>query len=116
MTYRDQKQRARTFDNTPTLTDQASARDTDINVIVGQFLVHGQAPGAAREPIYDDFTDLPDDFRGYIERARSLKDHKAKLPPELQNMSIDSLLALTPEELKNKLTPPQTEATKEETK
>lgn len=94
------------FTNTePTMTDQASARDTDINVIVTQFGIHGQAPGGADQPIYGDFTEFPTDLRETIEMGKRLAYHKGKLPDALKDMPIDELLALTPETLRAKLTP-----------
>lgn len=107
------------FINTePTLTDQAGARDTDINVIVAQFGIHGQAPGAPGDPIYGDFTGLPQGLRESIETARRLDIYKNQLPDALKGMSIDELLALTPETLRAKLTPAETPADekKDETK
>jgi len=115
--WKKNKARAVTWDDTPTLTDQAGANDTDINVIVGQFLVHGQVPGGAKKPIYgEDYTQLPNDLRGFIEMGRTLKEHRDRLPKELQGMPLTELLALTPEQLTAKLTPPQQEAKKEEPK
>ncbi|WNK12988.1 MAG: internal scaffolding protein [Microvirus sp.] len=117
MNYQKNRIKARTVNHQPTLTDQAGARDTDINVIVKQFLVHGQMPGTTKQPIPDaDFTRLPTDLRGFIDLGRSIQDNKAKLPPSLQGMSTDKLLALTPEELKIILAPPETEKPKEEPK
>lgn len=102
----------------PTLTDQAAAKDTDLNVIVDQFLVHGQAPGAAKDPIYGDFSGMPNNLRDAIETSRKAAYHKSRLPKELQSLSIDELLALTPEDIRKRLTPPEppAEPTKEEPK
>lgn len=94
------------FTNTqPTLTDQAGARDTDINVIVAQFGIHGQVPQGASNPLYGDFTDLPNGLRESIEMARNMRAEQDKLPEQLRGLSIDELLALTPETLREKLTP-----------
>jgi len=116
MIYQKNRLKARTFSNKPTLTDQAGARDTDINVIVGQFMVHGQLPGNSKQPIQGaDFTNMPTDLRGFIELGKSIETNKQKLPPQLKGMSLEKILSLTPEELKTILAPPE-EKPKEETK
>lgn len=89
----------------PTLTDQAGARDTDINIIVAQFGIHGQVPGPAQDPMYGDFTDMPNGLAESIQTARTLKEHKNRLPEALKDMTVDELLALTPDTLRAKLTP-----------
>lgn len=106
MSYRENKERAKTRNDQPTMTEQSQARDTDINVIVGKFIKTGVAPGAAQEPQYGDFSNLPSDLRGFIEVAESLAEKRAALPAKLKNMPMDELLALTPEQLTNILTPP----------
>lgn len=105
MSYAINKARARTVTTKPSLTDQSQARETDINVIVGRFLKTGTAPGG-KPPIYGDFTQLDGDLREMIERARTLHKERAKLPKELQNLPIEELLALSPDKLKDILTPP----------
>jgi len=114
--YAQNKIKAKTVSKKPTLTDQASARDADINVIVGQFLTHGQVPGTTKQPIVGaDFTKMPTDLRGFIDLGKSLEKNKARLPAQLKGMTTDKLLSLTPEELKTILAPPE-EKPKEETK
>jgi len=117
MIYQINRIKARTVNNEPSLTDQAGAKDADINVIVGQFLIHGQMPGTTKTPIPGaDFTNMPTDLRGFIELGRSIENKKRQLPPQLKGMTTAQLLALTPEELKTILAPPQEEAKKEEPK
>lgn len=116
MIFQANKRRAITHTTKPTETDQSQARDTDINVIVKQFLVHGQAPGHNKQPINADFTQLPTDLRGFIEMGQSLAELKAKLPDQVRELPTEELLALTPEQLLNKLTPPQPEVKKDEPK
>lgn len=106
MSYRENKARARTVNNDPTMTEQSQARDTDINVIVGRFLKTGMAPGAPQEPQFGDFSNLPTDLRGFIEVANTLAEKRQALPDKLRDMPMDELLALTPDELTNILTPP----------
>lgn len=104
--YQKNKLAAQTRTVNPTLTDQSQARETDINVIVGRMGITGAVPGNSQPPMYGDFTNLPTDLREFIECARTIGDHWKHLPPELKGMGMDELLALTPEELTTKLTPP----------
>lgn len=104
--YARNKARAITRNTEPTLTEQSMAKDTDINVIVGRFRITGRVPGAQGQPMSGDFTQMPDDLRGYIEAAKGMKKHWNGLPEKLRNLPMDKLLALTPTELTNILTPP----------
>lgn len=90
----------------PTQTDQSAAKDTDINIIVARFLTTGQAPGKATPPVYADCTQYPEDLRDAIEKARSLQQHMQTLPQPLRGLALEELLALTPDQLTAKLTPP----------
>lgn len=103
--YLERRARTRTHTKTETLTDQSEARNTDINVVIGYMLKTGQPPGEAK-PIYGDFTQLPDDLRGFIDTARSMARHRNKLPEKLRNMSVKELTALTPQQIKDILAPP----------
>lgn len=105
-TYKLNKERAKFTNTEPTMTDQAGARETDINVIVARYGISAQMPVAGAQPMYGDFTALPEDLREYIETARSFANHRQNLPEAIRDMPIEELLALTPEELTNKLTPP----------
>jgi len=116
MYYEKNKARARTTDNEPTLTDQAGARQTDINVIVGQFKISGRVPGSTTAPMSGDFSNLPTDLRGMIEESRSLQLKRSKLPPQLREMPIEELLMLTPEKLKTILQPAEQPPKQEESK
>jgi len=107
MNWQKNKALAITRDNTPSLTDQGAARDTDINIIVGQFLVSGKVPGSKNPPLYGDFTELPKDLRGMIEMANSLKRNQANLPEQLRDIPVGHLLTLTPAEINAKLAPPK---------
>jgi len=89
----------------PTLTDQSQARSTDINIIVPQFMGQGTAPGKAGTPMYEDFSELPRDLRGFIEEARELEARRAELPEALRAMDVAELLALPPDKIKAILTP-----------
>lgn len=104
--YHENKERAKYRNTDPTMTDQASANETDVNVIVKRFTISGQAPGTTKEATFADFTELPDNLRDMIEAGRSLQREMSKLPAALKELTVDELLALTPEAMKNKLTPP----------
>lgn len=97
--YKANKLRARTFTKTPTATDQAGARETDINVIVGRMLPTGTVPGLKTQPVYADWTRFPDTLQEMINQARSIEKHLGDLPPWLENLAIQDLMALTPEQL-----------------
>lgn len=101
--WRKNKAKAIYINTEPTMTDQAAAKDTDINVIVKQFGVHGQMPRGPKDPIYGDFTGMPESLRDAVEMARKANYHKRSLPPQLADLSIEELLALTPDTLKAKL-------------
>lgn len=116
MNYYERARTLATRNTKPTLTDQAGAKDTDINVIVKQFGITGQAPGGPKQPIYEDFTKYPDDLRGFIEAGRAIREHIGNLPKELKGMPLDKLLALPPDEITRILTPPPTPAATEEKK
>jgi len=83
-------------DNTPTMTDQSGARDTDINVIVGQFGISGTVPGTQGTAQNLDLTEIPTDLRSMIEKARELNELKNGLPPEYQHLSTEELLTTPP--------------------
>jgi len=109
MNWQKNKELAITRDTTPTMTDQAGARDTDINVIVGQFLTTGRVPGTTKEPIYEDFSQLPKDLRGFIEMGRALEEHRKELPAQLRGIPIDRLVGLTKDQIDAILAPKQEE-------
>jgi hypothetical protein len=118
--WRTNKQKAVYNNRRPTLADQAAARDTDINVIVRNYAVHGQLPLPRGTPLTGDFTQLPTDLRGFIDLARSTKLLRTQLPKQLQHLSNDQLLLLTPDQILKMITPPdkqtdrQTDKPKEE--
>lgn len=93
--YKINRERAITRDTTPSLTDQGGAAETDINVIVRTFGVTGQAPGQAGQPMYLDWTEMPDNLRDYIETARSADELHKQLPEQLKKIPTNELLGLT---------------------
>jgi len=114
MSYAINRLRARTVNNQPTMTDQSQAAETDINVIIKQFMKTGQATGPAENPMYEDFTEFPTDLRSMIERSREVAKLRRELPEKLQHLEVEELLGLTPEAW-NKIMKPE-EPKKEETK
>lgn len=115
MNYYSNKKLSRTRTTTPSLTDQAGARETDINIIVGRMMKTGQLPGAPLPPIYGDFTVFPTDLRSMIETARTLRDHHDKLPKPLRDLTPEQLLGLTAEQLHAIMKPPTSQPTTEPT-
>lgn len=105
MSYEENKRRAVTVDNTPSLTDQSAADDTDLNVIVRQYLTQGTARGNPENATYGDFTQLPTDLRGFIELGRTLQDTIEELPLALRATPLDELVQMTNEQIARILTP-----------
>lgn len=110
--YKANKQDAVTFNREPTMTDQSQAENTDINVIVNQFLKTGQVQQGAT-PIYADFSELPDDLRGFIEVGRSIGRLEGELPEQLRGIPVHELVTMTNEQLLAKLAPPDKTADKQ---
>lgn len=103
--YRTNKKRAVYHNSEPTLTDQSQAGNTDINIIVTQFLRTGQAPGQ-QTPVYGDFTEFPNDLREMFDLARSVRAKIDDLPEELQRVPLDQLVQLTNEQINAMLPKP----------
>lgn len=117
MNYYERAEKLATRNTDPTLTDQSAAQDCDINVIVKRFNVAGMLPQTIQQPRYDDFSDLPDNLRDAIDKARSFKKLQAELPEPLRGKSVDELTKMTPDELTAILSPPKpAEPKKEEPK
>ncbi|WNK14887.1 MAG: internal scaffolding protein [Microvirus sp.] len=107
--------KGRTVNTEPTLCDQSQANQTDINIILNQFLKTGQAPGTAN-PIYGDFTQIPTDLRGFIEMGRSMNTLRSQLPEQLREIPPTVLFNMTDAEILAKITPADKPAdNKEET-
>lgn len=113
MSYRNNKKAAIYNNADPTVTDQSGANHSDINIIVGQQLITGYAPGAPKPPMYEDWTAFPTDLREALEASRALSKIRQGLPAQLQHKPIEELLRLTPNELKHILTPAPTPEEKE---
>lgn len=104
--YYANKRRSIYVDATPTKTDQAGANQSDINIIVGQQLVTGYAPGSPKPPMYEDFTQFPTDLREMLETSRKTKELRARLPKELREKPLEELLTLTTDAITRIITPP----------
>ncbi|AXH75814.1 MAG: internal scaffolding protein [Microviridae sp.] len=100
----------------PSMTDQSGSNDTDINTIVKRYGTYGTMPQSNQQPVYGDVADQPTDLRDRIALIRSIPNIKAGLPKELESLTLEEVLALTPAELTSKLTPVQTATPKDETK
>jgi len=114
MYYQLNRIKARTRTTTPTLTDQSQLKNTDINLMLGNFEFGDvkTGVGAAAAPTYEDYSEVPTDFRDIIELQRQLPNTRQKLPPALQGIPIDQLLNLTQQQLLEILTPPAPEPAK----
>jgi len=112
--YEQYKKRANllaSINDQPSATDQSGADDTDINVIVKRYGVYGTIPQGVKTPQYGvDTTEWPQDLSLAIDLARSLEKIRGELPPAMQKMSTDELLALTPEKIVEILTTPEKSA------
>ena len=105
-THEELRAKARTVNDEPTATDQSAARETDLNIILQRYAQSGTLQSHGKDPMYEDWTEYPEDLRGFIERARTAEKLRASLPQELKGKTLDELVRLTPNELHNILTPP----------
>jgi len=105
MNYQINKERAKYRNDEPSLTDQSQAAGTDINIVMTQFLRTGQQNGT-KAPMFGDFSELPEDLRGFIEMGRSITEHREQLPEQLRNVPTARLFNMTREEISAILNPP----------
>lgn len=115
-THEQRRAAARTIDKTPTLTDQSQAHETDINVIVGKFGIGNTVMGNANPPMYEDFSELPTDLRGFIESRTRLEEARLALPDKLRDIPVDELVYMTPAALAERLKPDEPPKPKDEPK
>jgi len=101
--YYENRKRAQTHNYEPTKTDQAAARECDINVIVRNARIHGQAPGPTKQPQFADFSELPDNLQDFLAMGARAAQARGELPEALQAMSNEELLQATPTELAQRL-------------
>lgn len=109
MNYKANKARAVFVNAAPSMTDQSQAADTDVNVIVKKYAVHGTAPGMGSPPMYLDFTAIPENLRAMMEEGKKLRRYRANLPEQLREKPLEELLLLSKEDIEKILTPPKKE-------
>ncbi|QXP08023.1 MAG: internal scaffolding protein [Arizlama microvirus] len=107
-THEERRAAARTINNEPTLTDQSGAAETDLNIILARYMQSGTLMSHNKEPMYEDWTDLPEDFRGFIETGRQIEALTLQLPDALKKYSVQQLLSMTNEQITGILKPPVT--------
>lgn len=110
--YLTNKRRAIFINTEPTETDQSQADQTDINIILNQFLRTGNAPGQ-QQPIYGDFTEFPTDLREMFDLARSVKTKIEQLPDALARIPLNELVHMTNEQINDILPKPAPEPDEE---
>lgn len=113
MSYAVNKLKSKTVNKLPSLTDQSAAKDTDRNVIVKKFMIHGQVPSGTKPSIFADFTKLPTDLKGFLRQAQSVGKLRKDLPPEFRDLTMEALMTLTPQQIAEKLKKPEPPANKE---
>lgn len=114
--YKANKAKAIYINNTPTMTDQSQAEDTNVNVIMKKYRITGVVPGAAKAPIFADFTELPTSLQQLMEEAQRLPEHLNNLPDQLKGMPLDELVNLTGADLQAILRPKAPTPTQQENK
>lgn len=107
MGYAENKLRSKTIIIGDTLTDQAGAAATDINVIVKKMQQTGSFPMGARQPMYVDLSILPDNLRDMLEMSRNVEQHRNNLPKELQHLSTAELVSMDPAKIAGLMTEQQ---------
>ncbi len=112
--WKKNKAKAIYINNDPSLTDQSQVDSTDVNIIMKKYRVTGLAPGAAKAPVFADFTQLPTTLQELLEESARLPGYRDALPEPFKHMSMDELLSLTPTDIQTILTPPEQPATKTE--
>lgn len=112
MYYQLNKIASRTRTTDPSMTDQSAADSTNVNVILknAKFGNLDFGKGAAKAPHYTDTTNLPADLRDMMELAKQLPGYIGQLPPELRDIPLDQLMAMTAEDIRTRLTPPESPA------
>lgn len=104
-THEELRAKARTTNNEPTQTDQSEARETDLNVILTRYAQSGTVQSHGKEPMYMDWTEMPEDLQGYLHARAQLEERRLELPPQLRDIPTEELLYMTPEAITARLTP-----------
>lgn len=71
-----------TINNQESMTQQSDAAETDINVIVQRF-TQGQLPQVLMEPLYGDFTDVPD-YKTAVEMVKAAEEAFLTIPAKVR--------------------------------
>lgn len=108
MFYQLNKIASRTRTTEPSATDQSQANSTDINIILkgASFGNLEFGKGAAPAPVYNDYSNLPADFRDLIEMSRQLPGYVGQLPPQLRDIPLDVFMSMTPDDIRTRMAPP----------
>lgn len=72
-----------TINNEPTMTQQADAMDTDINLIVKRFTTTGQLPQIQAQAMYEDFTAVTD-YRNALDMVRAADEAFMEIPAAIR--------------------------------
>lgn len=66
------------------LTVQADKDDADINTIVKRFGLTGQLPFGVERPIFDDFTNIPNDYHRAMNFVLAAEDSFMQMPADVR--------------------------------
>lgn len=84
-TYTPNKDRFRpsTVNEEPTLTQKSDAKDADINVIMAKYKKTGQLPKVLLEPMYGDFSEMPD-YRASVTAIQQAEEAFLQVPAKIR--------------------------------
>jgi len=106
-THEELRAAARTVNTDPTETEQSEAHETDLNIILTRYAQSGTIQSHGKPPMFEDWTQYPEDLRGFIEAKHDLERARLALPPELRDIPTDELLYMTPEAINARLPKPK---------
>lgn len=72
-----------TINNEPSMTQEADANETDINVIMAKYQKTGQLPRQLMEPLFGDFTQ-PIDYAQAVTAIRSAEEAFLEIPAKIR--------------------------------
>lgn len=72
-----------TVNTEDSMTQQADAKDADINVIMAKYQVTGQMPQVLMKPLFGDFSDTPD-YRKAVETIREAEEAFLQIPAKIR--------------------------------
>lgn len=72
-----------TYNTEASMTQQADAKDADINVIMAKYQVTGQMPQVLMQPLFGDFTETPD-YRKAVEIIREAEEAFLEIPAKIR--------------------------------